>query len=85
MARPKTQEERRLIISWIIALVRKYGHATTKDVTAMFGLHRSTAEKYIRVAIKQGQLIRHGRCGIFRDQRAVIDFDMERYTHRGTF
>ncbi|WP_279062913.1 DUF977 family protein [Lelliottia amnigena] len=36
MARPKTQEERRLIISWIIALVRKYGHATTKDVAAMF-------------------------------------------------
>jgi hypothetical protein len=49
----------------------------------MFGLHRSTAEKYIRVAVEQGQLIRHGRCGIFRDQRAVIDFDMERFTHRG--
>lgn len=82
MARPKTQEERMLFISWIIALVRKYGHATTKDVAAMFGLHRGTAEKYIRIAIKQGKLIRNGRCGIFHDTRAVIDFDMERYTHR---
>lgn len=83
MARPKTHQERRLIISWIVEMVKKHGHATTKDIAVMFGLHRSTAEKYIRVAIKQGELIRHGRCGIFRDQRAVIDFDMERFTHRG--
>lgn len=83
MPRPKTHKERTLIIAWIIEMVKKHGRATTKDIAAMFGLHRGTAEKYIRVAIKQGQLIRHGRCGIFRDQRAVIDFDMERYTHRG--
>ncbi|HDR2862529.1 TPA: DUF977 family protein [Enterobacter asburiae] len=83
MARPKTHQERSLFIDWIIEMVKKHGRATTKDVVEMFGLHRSTAEKYIRVAIKQGSLIRHGRCGIFRDQRAVIDFDMERFTHRG--
>ncbi|QMR77914.1 DUF977 family protein [Enterobacter sp. RHBSTW-00175] len=83
MARPKTNQERSLLIAWIIEMVKKHGRATTKDIAEMFGLHRSTAEKYIRVAIKQGELIRHGRCGIFRDQRAVIDFDMERFTHRG--
>lgn len=83
MARPKTHQERSLFIAWIIEVVKKYGHATTKDIAEMFGLHRSTAEKYIRVAIERGNLIRHGRCGIFRDQRAVIDFDMERFTHRG--
>ncbi|MDR7942328.1 DUF977 family protein [Enterobacter soli] len=81
MARPKTYQERSLFIAWIIEMVKTHGHATTKDIVEMFGLHRSTAEKYIRVAIKQGELIRHGRCGIFRDQRAVIDFDMERYTY----
>ena len=81
MARPKTNQERSLLIAWIIEMVKKHGHATTKDIVEMFGLHRSTAEKYIRVAIKQGELIRHGRRGIFRDQRAVIDFDMERYTY----
>ncbi|MFX4311313.1 DUF977 family protein [Enterobacter soli] len=81
MARPKTNQERSLFIAWIIEMVKKHGHATTKDIVDMFDLHRSTAEKYIRVAIKQGELIRHGRCGIFRDQRAVIDFDMERYTY----
>ncbi|MCK6965273.1 DUF977 family protein [Enterobacter bugandensis] len=83
MARPKTQEERSLFIAWIIEMVKKYGHATTKDIVEMFGLHRTTAEKYIRVAVERGNLIRHGRCGIFRDQRAVIDFDRERFTHRG--
>jgi hypothetical protein len=83
MAKPKTHQERTLIIAWIIEMVKQYGRATTKDISAMFGLHRTTAEKYIRIAIKQGELIRHGRSGIFRDQRAVIDFDMERYTHRG--
>ena len=83
MAKPKTYQERTLIIAWIIEMVKQYGRATTKDISAMFGLHRTTAEKYIRIAIQQGELIRHGRSGIFRDQRAVIDFDMERYTHRG--
>lgn len=84
MPRPKTRKERTLFIAWIIEMVKKHGRATTNDVATMFGLHRTTAEKYIRVAVQQGQLIRHGRCGIFRDQQAVIDFDMERYTYRGT-
>lgn len=83
MPRPKTHSERTLFISWIVEMVKKHGRATTRDVAAMFGLHRNTAEKYIQAAIEQGKLIRHGRCGVFRDQRAVIDFDMERYTHRG--
>ncbi len=77
MPRPKTHRERSLFIAWIIELVKMQGRATTNEVAAMFGLHRTTAEK------EQGQLIRHGRSGVFRDQRAVIDFDMERYTHRG--
>lgn len=83
MPRPKTQRERTLFIAWIIELVKKHGRATTNEVAAIFGLHRNTTEKYIRAAVEQGKLIRHGRCGVFRDQRAVIDFDMERYTHRG--
>ena len=83
MPRPKTRKERSLFIAWIIELVKKHGRATTNEVAAMFGLHRTTAEKYILAAVEQGELIRHGRCGVFRDLRAVIDFDMERYTNRG--
>lgn len=80
MARPKTQEERSLFIAWIIEMVKKYGHATTKDIVEMFGVHRTTAEKYLRIALERGGFIRHGRCGIFRDQRAVIDYDLRRYS-----
>ena len=83
MPRPKTHSERTLIIQRIIRMVNEAGRVTTADVVAKFGLHRTTAEKYLRIAIQRSGIIRHGRCGVFRDQRAVIDFDMERYTHRG--
>lgn len=82
MPRPKTQSERNQIISRIIELVKKHGRITTKEVVAMFDLHRTTAEKYIRIAIARGELIRYGRCGIFRDQRTIIDFDLKRFTHQ---
>jgi len=84
MPRPKTHRERTLFIAWIIEMVKKHSRATTDEVFAMFGLHRTTAEKYIRAAVELGHLIRHGRYGVFREQRAIIDFDMERYTHRMT-
>ena len=81
MPRPKTHEERTLMINRIIELVKEQGRITTKDVVAMFNLHRTTAEKYIRIAAQRGELIRYGRCGIFRDQRAIINFDLKRFTH----
>ncbi|WP_264373405.1 DUF977 family protein [Kosakonia radicincitans] len=66
----------------IIDETRYRGRLTTGDVVKMFKLHRSTAEKYIREAVRKGNLVRHGRCGIFRDQRATIDFDYERFTSK---
>jgi DeoR/GlpR family transcriptional regulator of sugar metabolism len=81
MPRPKTQSERAQIITRIIELVKEHGRITTNDVVAMFDLHRTTAEKYIRTAVQRGELLRYGRCGIFRDQRAVIDFDLKRFSH----
>ena len=80
MPRPKTPEERTVIINRIIELVKEHGRITTKEVVAMFDLHRTTAEKYIRIAIQRGELIRYGRCGVFRNLRAIIDFDLKRYT-----
>jgi len=80
MPRPKTHSERAQIITRIIEFVNEHGRITTKDVGAMFDVHRTTAEKYIRIAIERGELIRYGRCGIFRDLRAIINFDLKRYT-----
>lgn len=80
MARPKTHSERMIILERIIGLVKEQGRITTNDVVAIFGVHRTTAEKYLRIALERGGFIRHGRCGIFRDQRAVIDYDLRRYS-----
>lgn len=81
MPRPKTHEERTVMINRIIELVKEQGRITTKDVVAMFNLHRTTTEKYIRIAVQRGELIRYGRCGIFRDDRAIIEFDLKRFSH----
>ncbi|KLP33452.1 DUF977 family protein [Enterobacter ludwigii] len=81
MPRPKTQSESAQIICRIIALVKEHGRITTKKVVAMFDLHRPTSEKYIRIAVLRGDLIRYGRCGIFRDQHVIIDFDFKRFSY----
>ncbi len=80
MARPKTHKERALIISRVIELVNQYGHVNTKNVVELFGLNRATAGKYLRIAQERGGFIRHGYSGIFRDERAVIDYDLQRYS-----
>lgn len=69
MARKKTHKERTLIINRITELVKEERRIMTKDVITMFDLYRSTAEKYLHTAVEQGGLVRHGRCGTFRDQR----------------
>lgn len=45
MPRPKTHEERTVIINRIIELVKEQGCIMRKDVFAMFNLYRTTAEK----------------------------------------
>lgn len=82
MPRPKSHSERVQIIVRINELVHEHDRITTKEIAAMFELHRTTAEKYIRTAIERGELIRYGRCGVFPDLRAIIDFDLKRYTAR---
>lgn len=51
MARPKTHSERMIILERIIGLVKEQGRITTNDVVAIFGVHRTTAEKYLRIAL----------------------------------
>nr|VXZ85632.1 Bacterial protein of uncharacterised function (DUF977) [Klebsiella pneumoniae] len=43
------------------------------------GLSRATVQRYFSEAEATGEVVRHGRLGLFRDQRAVIDFDMKRF------
>lgn len=79
MARSKSPRERAICIERIIELTKQYGRLTVTDASAMLGLHRGTTERYFHRAAEQGGLIRYGRCGLFRDQRATIDFDLQRF------
>nr|WP_242436454.1 DUF977 family protein [Enterobacter mori] len=33
------------------------------------------------MAVGKGEFIRYGRCGISRDQRAIIKFDKDRFSY----
>ncbi|WP_284070728.1 DUF977 family protein [Enterobacter hormaechei] len=61
MPRPKTHEERTVMINRIIEQVKEKVRIMTEDVVAMFNLHRTTAEKYIWIVIQPREHIRHGR------------------------
>ncbi|HFS7480467.1 TPA: DUF977 family protein [Enterobacter roggenkampii] len=79
MPRPKTHEERTVMINRIIELGKEQGRITMKDIVEMFDPYRTTAEKYVHIAIQRGGLIRYGRRGIFRDEHPVIDFDLKNF------
>jgi hypothetical protein len=68
-------------VKLIISITRRCGRLTVKEASKILGLHRSTTEKYFREAEETGEVVRHGRCGLFRDLRATIDFDLQRFSY----
>ncbi|WP_049079614.1 DUF977 family protein [Klebsiella michiganensis] len=79
MARALSAAERREYVSAVIRITTHQGRLTTTDAMKKLGLSRDTVLKYFREAEATGEVVRHGRSGLFRDQRAIIDFDMKRY------
>ena len=57
------------------------GRMTVNEAASLLGVHRRTAERYFRAAVSEGNVIRYGRLGLFRDQRAIIDFDLVRFSY----
>lgn len=75
-----------LRVSKIISFTIKHGRMTVKDAVILLGVHRQTAGRYFHFAADTGKVVRYGNLGLFRDQRAIIDFDLVRYSynkHRG--
>lgn len=79
MARALSTAERREYVSAVIRITKHQGRLTTTEAMKKLGLSRDTVLKYFREAAASGEVVRHGRSGLFRDQRAIIDFDMKRY------
>lgn len=82
MARPNTYQERKSAVRRIITAAKERGRITTRQAVEILGLHLNTVEKYFRDAEKSGEVIRHGKLGLFRDYRATINFDMERFSRQ---
>ncbi|MGN5574273.1 DUF977 family protein [Enterobacter sp. Lyrl_3] len=81
MARALSPAQKSACIKTIIRLTRQSGRLTVRDASAILGLHRTTTEKYFRAAVSTGEVVRYGKLGLFRDQRATIDFDLERFSY----
>lgn len=79
MARALSVAERREYVRAVIRITKHQGRLTTTDAMKKLGLCRSTVQKYFLDAEVTGEVVRHGRLGLFRDQRAIIDFDMKRF------
>lgn len=78
MARALSAVERREYVRAVIRITRHQGRPTTEAMKKL-GLSRATVQRYFSEAEATGEVVRHGRLGLFRDQRAVIDFDMKRF------
>ena len=78
MARALSAVERREYVYAVIRITRHQGRLTTAEAMNKLGLSRATVQRYFSEAEATGEVVRHGRLGLFRDQRAVIDFDMKR-------
>ncbi|HBQ3999860.1 TPA: DUF977 family protein [Klebsiella pneumoniae] len=79
MARALSAIERREYVRAVIRITRHQGRLTTAEAMKKLGLSRATVQRYFSEAEATGEVVRHGRLGLFRDQRAVIDFDMKRF------
>ena len=79
MARALSAVERREYVRAVIRITRHQGRLTTAEAMKKLGLSRATVKRYFSEAEATGEVVRHGRLGLFRDQRAVIDFDMKRF------
>ncbi|HHT0061290.1 TPA: DUF977 family protein [Raoultella planticola] len=78
----KSLEQQQASIRKVIELTREKGRLTVKEACGEMHLCRDAVGKYFRSAVKTGKVIRYGRQGLFRDQRAVIDFDLCRFDYR---
>ncbi|EMP8156332.1 DUF977 family protein [Klebsiella pneumoniae] len=76
----RTQLQKVRDVRRIIDFVKEHGRITTEQVAEMTGLSIKTARLDMQVAQRTGELIRDGRQGLFRDNRATIDFNQENLT-----
>lgn len=69
----KSREQKQACVQAIIELTHEKGRLTVKEACTELRMCRDTAGRYFQAAVRTGKVIRYGRLGLFRDQRATID------------
>lgn len=82
MARYATNEERSQQVQEIIALVKSQGRLTAAQAAAHFPLCNDTIHRRFGETYATGEVIRHDRCGLFRDEQALNEYLMARPKRR---
>ncbi|EIW9130663.1 MULTISPECIES: DUF977 family protein [Klebsiella] len=78
----KSREQQQASVQKIIDLTRQKGRLTVKEACAELHMCRDAVGRHFHSAARTGKVIRYGRLGLFRDQRATIDFDLQRFSYR---
>lgn len=73
-----TNEQRNQQVQEIIALVKSQGRLTAAQAMAHFALCDDTIRRRFGEAYATGAVIRHDRCGLFRDEQALNEYLMSR-------
>lgn len=78
----RTQLQKVRDVRRIIDFVKEHGRITTEHAAKMTGISIKTARLDMQVAQRAGEIIHHGRQGLFRDHLAALDFDLMKYDCR---
>lgn len=78
----KSREQQQASVQKIIELTLERGRLTVKEACVELCMCRDAVGKHFRAAAQSGKVIRYGNLGLFRDYRATIDFDLNRFSYR---
>ena len=73
-----TKEHRDQLIREIVALVKSRGRLTIADANTIFRVNRETMRRWFIEATNTGEVIRHDRCGLFRDEKSLAAYLKDR-------
>lgn len=73
-----TKELREQLIRELIAMVKLHGRITYAQAVNHFGIQDDMIRRRFNEAVATGEVIRYGKCGLFRDEKTVAEYLKER-------
>ncbi|WP_330983647.1 MULTISPECIES: DUF977 family protein [Enterobacterales] len=73
-----SEETKKTRVRQIIDLANEQGRVTPGQIAKMFDVCLETANRYLTLAAKSGEVIRLSKCGVFCDEKAIAEFNRQR-------